>query len=168
MKRVALNDGFHRLVAGGLSAGQAWRKLTTALTADDHKLWCDGNPLSSDYVANHLRFTVRDGDIVVMPAGPLGWAKPVNEYVFEIDGAEFGRLLLPLNRHDLKDLTLREAQRRERENLVVNAGVLHRWLDDLCTDNKGLLPTSRSVRVWLAAWRNEQKLVTAPAKSKRK
>jgi hypothetical protein len=162
MKHVAINDAFRRLVDGGLSAEQAWRKLSDAGMSGDLQLWCNGNPVALDYLNANVRFIIRNGDFIAWTAGGGLGFNPF-EYTFTIDDAELERLSLPPDRRDLRDLTLREAQRREREGLIVNAGVLYRWLFDTHR-TKVSLPDPRTVRIWVKTWRDEQKL--APAKRK--
>jgi hypothetical protein len=92
MNAIGINDAFHRLVDGGLSAEQAWKKLTTALTSGELRLWCDGNPVALDYLNANVRFILHDGDFVAWPGGGgLGWNP--HAYTFTIDGEQFERLL---------------------------------------------------------------------------
>jgi hypothetical protein len=107
MKRILLNDAFHRLIGSNLSAertDRAWLTLVNALKGDVLKLWCNGTLLALSYVVNHLQIDIRGGNLEASPAGPLGWDPPPGArifdplglvpkvYVFEIDREEFERL----------------------------------------------------------------------------
>jgi hypothetical protein len=162
---IDINDAFHTLIDTGTLADNAYQKITDALTHGDLGLWCGSRKIELHEIRSRLRFTIRGDDLLVGSAEALGW--PPGMYVFAVDTAEFERLQFSPDRHDIKNLILREAQRRERENLQVNAGILHRWIDDSRKDKRSL-PTLRSVRMWLATWRREQKLATARIKTKRK
>jgi hypothetical protein len=94
VKHVTLNTAFHHLVDNGLPIERARLKLTRAMFDGDLRLWCDGTALSLDYIVNHLRISICEGSLIVMPAGPLGWEKPASEYTFAVDAAKFELLLV--------------------------------------------------------------------------
>ena len=164
MPRIILNDAFHRLIEAGHSPQRA-REIIVDSPLD---FWCNCSLLARDYIATELRIVIQGRNLEVLPAGPLGWAPEV--HVFEIDSEQLARLpVMSPGRHDLKRALLVEAQRREREGLPINAGILHRWLED--TFKKVVLPTERGVRQWIADWRRDGQLRTTPpqkAKKRRK
>jgi hypothetical protein len=125
VKHVTLNAAFHHLVDNGLPTERAWLKLIRAVFAGDLRLWCDGTELSLDYIVNHLRISIYEGSLIVMPAGPLGWEKPASEYTFTIDAVGFERLLVGRSRGRPKTkLTAKEIKgelnRRRRGGLPTN------------------------------------------------
>jgi hypothetical protein len=154
-ERIALNDAFHRLICRGRSPEQAWKVLINALESGAVKLWCDGKPLALDYVVNNLRIGIRDGNIEVLPAGPIGWAAPSASYVFEIDSDFEQRPSLappPVDKQDVKHAAFVEGRRRDEAGLPLDSGVLYRWLEE--TFPNSILPTRRTVQSWLARWRD--------------
>jgi hypothetical protein len=183
MKRILLNDAFHRLIGSNWSAERAeraWLTLVNALKSGVLKLWCNGTLLALSYVVNHLHIDIRGGNLEVLPAG-IGWDPPPGArifdplglvprfYVFEIDREEFERLpAMSPDRPYLKRAVLEEAQRLDKEDREVNAGVLFRWLENSFKNQKVILPTPRAIRSWLVDWRIEGKLKAAPIKQQRK